>query len=211
MKRLHIGLLMTFSTALSVACGGETVADDAQGNGVGEGSGGSATGAVGGNGGSPGSGGTEPAGATSGGGAMGAVGGASAADAGSDGASDPCASAMVGSACESEGAACGGPCIDPCSFCNITTCQLGTWQRMEAFPAPCFACGNLRCIAGTTYCVVSPSDQDDVPSEYSCEPMPTACTDEPTCACVSEQVTVDDCTQGETGLPEITVVIEPWG
>jgi len=72
--------------------------------------------------------------------------------------------ADIGSAegmpCSSEGAYCGGDaCTDACSFCNIIQCERGTWQRVEAFPAPCFDCGDsLRCVQDDQFCRVTRSD-----------------------------------------------------
>jgi hypothetical protein len=42
----------------------------------------------------------------------------------------------VGTACSPEGLSCGGPCSDPCQFCNIIRCEKGKWQRLEAHPDP---------------------------------------------------------------------------
>lgn len=52
-------------------------------------------------------------------------------------AGESCASAVEGAACSMEGQRCGGPCTDPCRFCNIFHCTSGRWTRMEIFPRPC--------------------------------------------------------------------------
>lgn len=61
-------------------------------------------------------------------------------DAGSDVRADAgssCATAVEGAACSMEGQSCGGPCADPCQFCNILRCEGGRWTRLEIFPMPC--------------------------------------------------------------------------
>jgi hypothetical protein len=57
-------------------------------------------------------------------------------DRGADGGSS-CATAVEGAACSMEGQSCGGPCSDPCQFCNIFRCSSGRWTRLEIFPMPC--------------------------------------------------------------------------
>jgi hypothetical protein len=57
-------------------------------------------------------------------------------DVGGD-AGSVCASAVAGAACSVAGQACGGPCSDPCQFCNILRCEGGRWTRLEVFPMPC--------------------------------------------------------------------------
>jgi len=57
-------------------------------------------------------------------------------DRGGDGGSS-CASAVEGASCSMEGQSCGGPCSDPCQFCNILRCSGGRWTRLEIFPRPC--------------------------------------------------------------------------
>lgn len=47
--------------------------------------------------------------------------------------------AAIGAPCSPEGKACGGACANPCEFCNVLRCQLGKWERLEVFPAPCDA------------------------------------------------------------------------
>ncbi len=52
-------------------------------------------------------------------------------------AGSSCATAVEGAACSMEGQSCGGPCSDPCQFCNIFRCSSGRWTRLEIFPMPC--------------------------------------------------------------------------
>lgn len=52
-------------------------------------------------------------------------------------AGESCSSVVEGAACSMEGQRCGGPCTDPCRFCNIFHCASGRWNRMEIFPRPC--------------------------------------------------------------------------
>lgn len=59
-----------------------------------------------------------------------------ASDRGGD-AGDSCAGAVEGAPCSMEGQSCGGPCTDPCRFCNIFRCASGHWTRLEIFPMPC--------------------------------------------------------------------------
>src|SRR5262245_35113679 len=171
------------------ASGGRTATGGASTGGTGTGGGGLS--GAGGAGGTPGTGGVLASGGTS-------------VDAGVDAATDGCTNAVDGAPCDDEGASCGGPCTDPCSFCNIVTCQLGTWQHMEVFPAPCFDCGTeRRCMAQSTYCDVSHSDIGGEPDIYTCMPMPSACSADPTCACIGGHVAADACTESEGGLQEV--------
>lgn len=120
-------------------------------------------------------------------------------------AGDACSAATEGSACAVEGASCGGPCTDACSFCNILRCESGIWTRYEAFPAPCFDCGaELRCISGSQYCRIEHSDIAGEPDVFACPPMPEPCTTDTTCECLSMAIPDGQCT-GE--LAELTVEI----
>ena len=48
-----------------------------------------------------------------------------------------------GSACANEGEFCSPGCTDQCQFCNIVQCTSGTWQNLEAPPAPCLDCAEI--------------------------------------------------------------------
>jgi hypothetical protein len=48
-----------------------------------------------------------------------------------------CAGATNGAACSVEGQTCGGPCSDPCRFCNLLQCSGGRWMGVEVSPKPC--------------------------------------------------------------------------
>lgn len=48
-----------------------------------------------------------------------------------------CANVQEGQACSVEGQSCGGPCNNPCEFCNVWRCSGGRWARLEVFPMPC--------------------------------------------------------------------------
>ena len=61
-------------------------------------------------------------------------------DAGRD-AGDVCATVTEGATCSLEGQSCGGPCTDPCQFCNIFRCSSGHWTHLEIFPRPCTDAG----------------------------------------------------------------------
>lgn len=91
-----------------------------------------------------------------------------------------------GGSCTSEGQICGGPCTDECSFCNLWRCNGGTWQRMEAFPAPCFDCGDLRCRQDTEYCQHTTGGAPPGLDVYECVDAPDACGTMPSCACIDE-------------------------
>lgn len=122
---------------------------------------------------------------------------AQAADAPADDASATCADASEGEACASEGAFCGGPCTDECSFCNLLACREGTWQRMEAFPLPCYECGpELRCVTGEQYCQRA-FDDTGMPDFFECRELPSACTSDVTCTCLEAELTFDRCVMGE--------------
>ena len=49
-----------------------------------------------------------------------------------------------------------------------------------------FACGSMTCDGATQYCLDSYTEgmSDDV---YTCEPLPAACKDQQTCACVEAE------------------------
>jgi hypothetical protein len=83
-------------------------------------------------------------------------------------------------------------------FCNVFRCSGGEWMRMEAFPLPCFDCGERRCISDEQYCDVERSDVAGRPDVYECREMPEACRAEPTCACIEPLVPANRCT-GERG------------
>ena len=111
---------------------------------------------------------------------------ASIADASTGDAGGECATAVEAGTCATAGAFCGGPCTDPCSFCNVLRCESGRWMRLEAFPDPTcamtFPCdtAGLRCDRGTEFCSIARSDVAGVPDTITCEP--TSCTPV-TCAC----------------------------
>lgn len=70
-------------------------------------------------------------------------------DRGGDGGSS-CATAAEGAACSMEGQSCGGPCSDPCQFCNILRCSTGRWTRLEIFPMPCNDGGSSADVSGAS-------------------------------------------------------------
>lgn len=124
-------------------------------------------------------------------------------DAGGDDAGDVCASAVEDEPCDAEGTSCGGElCTDECSFCNILMCEGGTWNRLEAFPAPCFSCGpELQCPQDTDYCSVVIGGPAGSEPSYSCAEIPEACTAEPSCECLDGEGLPGDCSgDAETGI-----------
>lgn len=128
---------------------------------------------------------------------------ASVEDAGTDAGVD-CRGAAEDGVCSAEGAFCGGPCTDVCSFCNILSCSGGRWRRLEVFPAPCFECGDKRCQQNEQLCRVAHSDVGGEPDVYACEPTPAACREDPSCECIADNgVASDRCTESDEG--QITV------
>lgn len=148
-------------------------------------------------------GGGSDGGVADGGASMDAGGGVDAGEA-SDAGVD-CATAEVDMACAVEGAFCGGPCTDPCSFCNLLSCSGGVWNRVEVFPTPCFDCGDAaRCVTGEQYCVHSYSDVGGVPDSFECRDNPTDCRGAmATCACLGGSLVFDECVEPNAGEVEI--------
>ena len=73
------------------------------------------------------------------------------------------------------------------------------WQRLEAFPAPCFDCGEgLRCQQEVEFCDVEHSDVGGIPDSYDCRELP-ACG-EATCECVATEVAYDACMDEGDGV-----------
>ena len=61
-------------------------------------------------------------------------------------------------------------------------------------------CGGRTCDPATTYCH---EHIIDGPSEFSCEPFPEACADDPSCDCLLVEgclKSVQGCEEGEDGL-----------
>jgi hypothetical protein len=100
---------------------------------------------------------------------------------------------LIDTPCDVEGTSCGGPCTDPCSFCNIISCTDGTWRHLEAFPMPCFGCGDLQCVQPEEYCRIQRSDVVGVPDEQECIDLPEGC-EAPSCECLAPTVAYDACT-----------------
>ncbi|MCA9611829.1 MAG: hypothetical protein H6721_11950 [Sandaracinus sp.] len=104
-----------------------------------------------------------------------------------DDAGATCPSSIeIDTPCSSEGLTCGGPCTDACQFCNLAVCDGGVWTQLEAFPAPCFDCGDEgeRCIQETEYCEVFTGGVAPGATTYTCQPTPTACEGSASCACI---------------------------
>jgi len=140
--------------------------------------------------GTPGTAGTTGAGGQAGGPAAGGAGGAT---------SSTCALATDGAACTSEGAICGGPCTDACQFCNLLSCSGGHWLRAEAFPAPCFACGNGKCQTLTQYCQTTIGGVPGSVPSYACLDIPSECLSSRTCVCLGQQHVGGSCSMGANG------------
>lgn len=64
-----------------------------------------------------------------------------------------------GAPCDSEGLTCGGPCEDPCSFCNVSRCEQGVWTQLEVFPADCLDCETICPFVVAAGCAGGPPDQ----------------------------------------------------
>lgn len=65
-----------------------------------------------------------------------------------------------GSKCAVEGEFCSPGCDDPCSFCNVVTCDGGTWQSLEVFPAPCLDCETVCDFVVPAGCAGGPPDAE---------------------------------------------------
>lgn len=110
-------------------------------------------------------------------------------------------SSAEGMPCAPEGLSC-GRCLDSCGWCNILSCNGGTWRRLEAFPPPppctSFDCGpELRCAAETEYCQRGISDIGGVPDDYACRPLPIGCPSPDACDCIG--VGWSSCERGADG------------
>lgn len=171
----------------------------------GSGSGGSAGGAGAGIGGANNNGGRAGGGAagTSSGGTAGQGAGGAGGGGGATGSS--CDLATNGAPCSQEGQTCGGPCPDACQFCHLTRCSGGHWQDAEAFPAPCFSCGDKTCQAQSQYCQTTSGGPVGVPISYACKGLPTACQSARTCACLAQQNVAGSCTMTDQG--ELTTMV----
>ena len=95
--------------------------------------------------------------------------------------------------CSPEGTVCGGPCTDPCSFCNLMGCFDGRWQRLEAHPMPCFPCGDQQCVQPEQYCRIQRSDIGGIPDDFDCLALPDDC-EAPSCECLAETIVFSACT-----------------
>lgn len=79
---------------------------------------------------------------------------------GSDGGGDGCDPLpSEGQACSSEGASCGSDCSNVCEFCNILTCQSGSWQNTEVLPFPCLDCDEICGLTVVPMCPGGPPDE----------------------------------------------------
>ncbi len=63
-----------------------------------------------------------------------------------------------GSHCLMEGQFCSPGCSDPCSFCNLLTCELGMWVPAEASPAECLPCEEVCPAVLAAACPGGPPD-----------------------------------------------------
>lgn len=69
-----------------------------------------------------------------------------------------------------------------------------------------FPCGDRLCRTSTSYCRRTGSDVGGEPDSFSCEPLPSACSDgnaEATCPCLATEPCGDTCADGGDG--EITL------
>ncbi len=83
-----------------------------------------------------------------------------------------CVNIQEGQPCAPEGQQCGGPCSNPCEFCNVWRCSGGRWGRIEVFPRPCVDGGPVvdRVVPRDVF----PTSADVVVSDSSFRPDPTA-------------------------------------
>lgn len=87
----------------------------------------------------------------------------------------PCERVVLGEPC-SRGDRCSLPCDDPCRACIAYLCGDGKWESLEGHPGDCFDCGDLRCEVGAAFC-------DRTGDEPSCQDLPRACLERPSCEC----------------------------
>src|SRR5436190_246331 len=103
-----------------------------------------------------------------------------------------CATATMNGACGTDGQVCSS-CTNPCQFCNLLRCTNGHWERQEAAPAPCFACGaSLSCQTRVEYCQKTTGGAVGAAPHYSCLAYPSRCQGTPTCACLGAALCSDD-------------------
>lgn len=76
-------------------------------------------------------------------------------------ACDPQNIPAEGSACAMEGQFCSPGCEDPCSFCNVVTCEGGAWQGLEVFPAECLDCAAICEFVVPAACSEGPPELSD--------------------------------------------------
>ena len=59
-----------------------------------------------------------------------------------------------------------------------------------------FSCGpTLECDSATEYCKVGTGGPCCAPPSYACEPIPSACSQDPTCACIKPAIGAQECTE----------------
>lgn len=64
-----------------------------------------------------------------------------------------------GQPCTADGTYCNTGCEDQCQFCNILMCSEGTWNNLEAPPAPCLECQELCPFTVMPMCAAGPPDE----------------------------------------------------
>ncbi len=100
------------------------------------------------------------------------------AEAGADSTADApadagCAGAVEGGACAPEGAFCGGPCTNPCAFCNVLRCVGGRWGRLEVPPLPPDMCRDAGADAAADVADAGGLNCD--PRTAACDSLPPPC------------------------------------
>lgn len=94
-------------------------------------------------------------------------------DAGVADATNACAGVVLGGACSPEGQTCGGPCTNPCQFCNIFRCAGGRWGRVEVPPLPPDMCRDAGADTGTGVADAGRLNCD--PRTVACNALPPPC------------------------------------
>ncbi len=106
--------------------------------------------------------------------------------------------------CSPEGMSCGGErCTNACDFCNVFTCRMGRWGRVEVFPAPCFDCFGLRCAQDSEVCILQVND----PGVPTCWPTPAACRMDQSCECLVPEFEATMCYSNDAGTG-VTLYVE---
>ncbi len=68
------------------------------------------------------------------------------------------------------------------------------------------ACGSGSCDASTSYCEVIQSDVLELPSDFTCQPLPRACSESKDCSCFPRGTRCSDFCSASRGAFRLTCV-----